>query len=330
MLEVKEAGSKTKSLDDFRGDFAAVAELILKSWSENNQQPILYGETFLESCFQYPGASFSLAPTIYDEGNPIAFVAGFPRKVRCQGRELRVLLITFLTVSSEYKKKGYGVILWSELASRARAAGFEGLVNYCVAGSAMDAMILGCCQRLKLPTACVFSIEYMSGLVPAFAEEESPRGEAEANVDLFLSAASELHEPNSVVRIWSRAEADWQCVRRTGAVAAAYRKENRQGMLTGYVAPIMNSTGTKCLFFEDVLWSELKDAERFELLEDLLCRARGMGAEMATAPRCGYADTKAFSHAGFCRTRRIVRAFLSVWDGIKATDTVPSFYLGVL
>ena len=113
------------SIEDFRGDFAAVAALMQQSWAENREQSLLYTADFLASCFDYPGANFSLAPTLYDGGKPVAFAAGFPRHVRFKGRELRLLLITFLTVAKEYKKTGYGIVLWNELVRRAQAAGFD-------------------------------------------------------------------------------------------------------------------------------------------------------------------------------------------------------------
>jgi GNAT superfamily N-acetyltransferase len=329
MPEVKETASR--SLEDFSGDYGPVAELIAKSWSENKQQSLLYGQSFLESCFQYPGADYSLAPTIYDAGSPIAFVAGFPRRVRFKGQELSILLITLLTVDSAYKKKGYGVMLWSELVSRARKAGFDGMVNYCVVGGSMDTMIMGCCQRLKLPTACVFSVEYLSGLITGTRGEDSTvRDHPATIVDSFLDSASCVGGQESLTRIWTRPEAAWQCLFREGSIATRYANAGRQGVLSGYVAPIMNSKQTQCLFVEDVLWSELNDSERYILLQQFLREARAKGAEMATVPRCGYADLKTFGHAGFFRTRRTVRAYLTVWNGPTPNEMLPGFYLDVL
>lgn len=236
MPEVKETASR--SLEDFSGDYGPVAELIAKSWSENKQQSLLYGQSFLESCFQYPGADYSLAPTIYDAGSPIAFVAGFPRRVRFKGQELSILLITLLTVDSAYKKKGYGVMLWSELVSRARKAGFDGMVNYCVVGGSMDTMIMGCCQRLKLPTACVFSVEYLSGLITGTRGEDSTvRDHPATIVDSFLDSASCVGGQESLTRIWTRPEAAWQCLFREGSIATRYANAGRQGVLSGTLLP---------------------------------------------------------------------------------------------
>ncbi len=329
MAEVKE--TNTKSLEDFSGDFAALSALLQRSWGENNQQSVLYGESFLESCFQYPGAVYSLAPTIHDAGIPIAFVVGFPRRAQLQGRELNLLLITFLTVANEYKKKGYGVMLWTELVARARKAGFDGMVNYCVAGGEMDSIILGCCGRLKLPATCVFSISYLSGLVTPVEGHEAPFcDEPAAIVDSFLQNASAVHVKEGLARLWTRPEAEWQCLHRTGAVVSRHETGGSQGVLTGYVAPIMNAKRTRCLFVEDVLWSEMDDEERCHLLQKFLNSARASGAEMATVPCAGYADLKTLSRAGFQRTRRTVRAYLTVWNGPQPTGALPEFYLDVL
>jgi len=143
-------------IEDFRGDFAQVAALIQESWEENGKQGLFYTPEFLVSCLNYPGSSYALVPTLYEGDTPRAFVAGFPRTIRYQGRELRVILCTLLSVSSKYKKSGYGVVLWSELVKRAQAAGYDGMVNYCVEGEPMNGMIVGCCRLLKLPTERIF------------------------------------------------------------------------------------------------------------------------------------------------------------------------------
>src|SRR5881397_1040999 len=112
-----------------------------RSWAENKSQSLLYTSEFLSSCFAYPGANFHLAPAIYDGQKLVAFIAGFPRRMRWKGTELRVVVLSFLTVLSEYKSSGYGIVLWSEVIKRARAAGFDGFVNYLVQGESMDNMM---------------------------------------------------------------------------------------------------------------------------------------------------------------------------------------------
>jgi hypothetical protein len=245
-------------------------------------------------------------------------------------QKLRLALITFLSVAPEFKKKGYGVILWSELVSRARAAGFDGMVNYCIAESDMDKIIEGCCHRLKLPTCCAHSVGYMSALLPS-AETGSnllPQ-QSDYAIDAFRRVASEVGERAALSRIWSESEAAWQCRGRMGALIATYSKASQHGALTGYVAPIANEKRTKCLFVEDVLWADLDDSPRQMLLQGLLSQARALGAEMATVPRCGYADLRTFSSAGFVRTRRVVRAYLTIWNGPAPRADLPSYYLDV-
>lgn len=333
--------AEARVLDSFRGDFRELSAFMNQSWAENSQQALYYGPSFLKSCLEYPGTNVSLWPTIYKGTAPVAFVAGFPRTATCEGKTLRLVLITFLTVSPEDKKKGYGVMLWSELVSRARAAGFDGMVNYCIAESDMDRMILGCCSRLKLPTSCAHSIGYRSALLspiePANDRRlidsqrvETPQTGGSQTTELFLGAAAKAARGAALSRIWSEGEAEWQCHGRTGSLTSTYSCADRQGVLAGYVAPIANAKRTKCLFVEDVLWSELMENERRELLRDFLAKARLLGAEMATVPQCGYADLKAFSAAGFFRTRRVVRAYLTIWTGAEPPTDLPSFYLDVL
>jgi len=318
-----------RSIEDFRGDFGEVASMMEQSWSENKQQPLLYSKEFLESCFEYPGASYLLAPTLYCGDIPKAFVAGFPRRVHYRGRELNIVLITFLTVASEYKKMGYGVVLWSELVKRIRAAGFDGMVNYCVDGEAMNGMIMGCCKRMNLPVELVYSVQYLSSLL--FHKPASDSNEAvAASIDALVSMGNTIADRTPLARIWNREEAEWQCTR-FGAVFARLEAGPRGGMLTGYIMQASDANRTKVLLVEDVLWGNLEDRERQLLVKQLTTKAAAKGAQLAVVPILGYAETVTFTAARFRPSPRILHTYITVWsDSPPAMRTLSSFYLDVL
>ncbi len=152
----------SRSMEDFRGDFEQLATVMEASWADSATTPFLYRADFLADCFKYPGSAFSLAPTIYHDSTPVAFVAGFPRRVRIHGNEFQILIVSLLTVAADHKQKGYGIVVWSELVRRAQTAGFDGIVNYCVEGEAMNLMIEGSCRRLGLPAVRAYSASYLS------------------------------------------------------------------------------------------------------------------------------------------------------------------------
>jgi Acetyltransferase (GNAT) family len=316
------------SIQDFRGDFEDVAKLIQESWAENNQQHLLYSADFIASCFEYPESSFSLAPTLYDGAKPIAFIAGFPRRFRFKGRELRVILSTFLAVSNEHKKAGYGIILWNELVKRAQAAGFDGMVNYCVDGEPMNGMILGCCRAMKLPTERIYSVLYQMRLLQPKSTSQLAFAMESECVGALLQTAAVISDHAVLARIWSEKEAEWQC-RRHGGVVARHALGPRQGVLTGYVMEIANSQRTKCLIIEDVLWGTLEQQERLVLVRKLLDQAAAAGAQMAIVPSLGYADMEPFSAARFRRTPRVLQAYLTVFKGDPPPEAVSSMYLDV-
>jgi hypothetical protein len=298
---------------------------------ENTEQPLLYTPDFIASCFEFPGSTFSLAPTLYEADMPIAFIAGFPRRVRYKERELSVVLNTFLAVANEHKKKGYGVVLWSELARRAQIAGFDGMVNYCVEGEPMNSMILGCCRMLQLPTERVFSAQYH---VRLFHEESAPTRKTVTqlepeSVPALLQAAGSIVERVPLARIWNEKEAEWQC-RRYGAVVARRAYGSGQGMLTGYFMEVANPQRTKCLLIEDVLWGTLQKPERKILLEQFLDKAAAAGAQIATVPFLEYADMEPFTAMRFRRSRRILHAYLTIFSGQPMPEALPSMYLDVL
>jgi len=320
--------SQTLSIEDFRGDYEEVADLVRRSWMENSNQSLMYTPDFVASYFEYPGSSFSLAPTLYDGSKPLAFIAGFPRRLKFKGRELKVILSSFLSVSGEYKKKGYGVVLWSELVKRARAAGFDGMVNYCVDGEPMNGMILGCCRAMKLPTERVFSVGYLMRILQSKAVPQLELKMESDDVEALLQTAGSIAEHAPLARVWSEKEAEWQC-RRYGGVVARHVAGPRQGVLTGHVVEIANSQRTKCLIIEDVLWGTLEQPERLALVRKLLDQVIEVGAQMAIVPNLGYADMEPFNAARFRRSPRVLQAYLTVFKGDPPPEAVSSMYLDV-
>ena len=331
-----DAPATTKSLNlelqDFRGDFDEVADLILSSWSENTQKPLRYSPEFLASCFEYPGASYAMAPTMYTGNEPVAFAAGFPRTIRYQGRDLRVIIASFLSVSVGQKNKGYGVLLWSELVKRARAAGYDGMVNYCVDGEAMNGIILGCCRLLKLATARFFSARYQMRVLMPKRASQAHAGQQE-NVErdavaAFLEGVQPILEATPLARVWSEAEAAWQ-LKRHGSIVAQHEANSRRGMITGYLMEIANPQCTRCLLLEDLLWGTLEPPEREALLQRFLDRGASAGAQMAIVPCLNYADMEPLRAARFRSSPRIVHGYLTVFSGEPAPEEVPAEYLDI-
>jgi hypothetical protein len=316
------------SIENFRGDYDQVAGLIQRSWMENSNQSLMYTTDFVASYFEYPGSSFSLAPTLYDGNKPIAFIAGFPRRLKFKERELNVILSSFLSVSSEFKKKGYGVVLWSELVKRAQAAGFDGMVNYCVDGEPMNGMILGCCRAMKLPTERVFSVGYQMRILQSKPVSQLELKMEPEDVGVLLQTAASIVEHAPLARIWSEKEAEWQC-RRYSGIVARHVSGPKQGVLTGHVVEIANSQRTKCLIIEDVLWGTLEPSERLVLTRRLLDQAIAVGAQLAIVPNLGYADMAPFNAARFRRSPRVLQAYLTVFKGDPPPEAVSSMYLDV-
>ena len=324
------AVSQTSSvqIEDFHGDFTQVAGVVQEAWQENGKQGLLYTPEFLASCLNYPGASYSLAPTLYEGGKPRAFVAGFPRAIQYKGRELRVILCTLLSVSNEYKKRGYGVVLWSELVKRAQSAGFDGMVNYCVEGEPMNGMILGCCRMLKLPTERIFSVPYLM----RFLQPKALIGPADDSRDLmneFLRVAGLIANDTPFRRVWTEQEARWQ-LQRHGGLVAYHSSDGNDGLLTGYLMHATNPQKTKCLLIEDILWGTLEGGERLALVEKMLDRGIQAGAQMAFLPCLGYSDIAPFRAARFRSSPRILHCYLTVFKGEPAPEPVSSMYLDVV
>jgi len=215
------------------------------------------------------------------------------------------------------------------LVKRIRAAGFDGMVNYCVEGEAMNKMILGCCRMLKLPVLRAFSIPYWSRILPPkFVEADQP-GSPDGIVDRFLELAAPIASQSPLARLWNRQEAAWQCRSRYGSVVAELASGPRRGMLVGYIMQVANPNRTRCLIVEDVLWGNLELEERIHLTKAFLARACLAGAQTAVAPILGYADMEPFYVARFRPSQRVLHAYLTVWNGEPCTEALSSMYLDV-
>jgi hypothetical protein len=320
---------ESRGIENCRGDFAQISELIEKSWAENTHPAFYYGPEFLASCFEYPGASFTLAPAIYEGAAPLAFVAAFPRRVLLQGRQLQLAIVTLLTVAREHKKSGIGIVLWNEIVERLRHAGFDGMLNYCLDGESMNGMIEGCCRMLRLPTARAFSVAYWSRVLHS---REAPNDSAdweEGTVERFLELTAPIARQTPLARLWSREEAEWQCRRRFGAIAAELESGSRRGMLTGYITHVANESRTRCLMVEDVLWGALEPHERDVLVKKFLDQAVAAGAQIAALPVLGYADPQPFHNARFRLSQRVLHAYITIWNGSPQMESLPSMYLDV-
>lgn len=322
-------------IEDFRGDVEPLAAMMRASWADGESPPYLYTGELLTDCLRYPGAGHELAPAIYHDSEIVAFAAGLPRRALVGGTERRLLISAFLTVAPEHKAAGYGIVVWSELMRRAEAAGFDGVVSYCVDGEAMHRMIPQSCRLLGLPVTRIKSFSY---LVRTFAGPLSDRAEAgwPSAVDLVRAAAhgnggndDDDHHHGGLWRVWSEPEARWQ-LSRLGAASVAAGDDPGAGVLTGSVVTVADRDRTRCLVVDDILWGALAPDHRQALVHRLLTRAAAHGARFGIVPLLGYADLRPFMSAGFMHSPHTMHAYLTLWDGSAPDEPVERYYLDVI
>ena len=318
-----------RAIDTFRGDYAALESVIERSWVGNSQQALSYSAEFLKSLLTAPGTTPALMPALYENDAMLGFVAGFPRLARYRGTSHRLVTNTLLSVLPEYQKSGFGIVLWTELVKRIRAAGFAGMLNFCVDGEPMNRMVEGCCHRLKFPIQRVMSIRYMSAMLKPEGLDVPAAVPTASSVEDFMALVAPLADSEPLARQVSEEEARWQCFHRTGAVFVQATHGSRRGILTGYIMPVLDAQRTKCLLVEDVLWHELETDERVTLLRQFLSLAAAQGARIATVPMLGYADLTAFKKLRFLPTRRLLHCYLTMFDGSIPAETLSSMYLDV-
>jgi hypothetical protein len=319
------------SVEDFRGDCAQLAALMQTSWGESPATTYLYSSELLADAFAYPGSSRSLAPSLYDGNELIAFVAGYPRRLRARGAQRQILISTFLTVASGRKDAGYGIVVWSELIRRARAAGFDGVVNYCVDRGPMDRMIAEGMRLLGVPVVRAASFFYLTLALPSAGERFRPRpdGIDRPSAEDLVTAAAGIGDGLDVCRLWSKEEAEWQ-LSRLGAIAVRGGPAGDPAVLTAYVISFADEERTRCLVIDDVLWGGASAQERVGLVHRLLAAARALGARAAALPLIGYADARPFVMAGFVPSPHTLHAYLTLWSEPALDPPIRGFYLDVM
>jgi GNAT superfamily N-acetyltransferase len=299
------------------------SEVLHLSWKENRTQFLDYTPEFIQSLLEYPGDGPVLAPAYYDDGKIVAFVMGFPRAVRLNGKVRRLLLMTFFTVAPGYKGKGFGQAIWAECLKEARQAGYDGALHYCVDGDASNSITVRSASSAGFEARRVFTVGFM--MRPLQSGGEHLHEGTPASVEVFLNAASSLHAEVPVQRIWSAAEAHWQ-LHRPGAVCAT---DPNGGVLTGYVIHGSDAVRTSYFIVEDILWDRLSPKQRSEMLTEVTQRAAGT-ASVAVLPILKYADLSPFAAAGFRRVPRLVHTYLTLWTGALDGAEFPGLYVDVL
>ena len=334
--------SSSPVLCAFRGDFGALAAMIQQSWANNPNQSLLYSEAFLRSAFDYPGSSFSLAPAVYGEAELLGFLAGFPRTVRwnADAHPTRLILNSFLTAATSVKGPGVAIKLWGDLVERCRDQGYNGTISFCVEGDGMNRMMPLFSRLLKLNIEHVFSVEFLVRLLrPAPSEplaqisdpefERVSDRDSDRETDLFMELASALPSNLPLVRLWTRAEAEWQCRNRAGALTVSSEVGGRRGILTGYLMQAASVPPATVVLLGDLFWGDLEPTERMELLERFLRAAAVQGARFASCPVLGYASLDPLTAAGFRRSKRVIHIYLTFWNGLQPRP-VTALYLDVL
>jgi hypothetical protein len=322
------ANFSSAALSAFRGDFGALAAMIQRSWADNPNQSLLYSEDFLRSAFNYPGSSFDLARAVYGDGGLLGFVAGFPRSVRWGASPARLVVNSFLTASVVVKGTGLGLTLWADLIARCRGGGYDGTINFCVEGDEMNRMMPVLSRLLKLNTKRIFSVEFLVRLLRPVPPEPQCQI-SEWDIDLFMELASALPNTLPLVRLWTRAEAEWQCRSRAGAITVSSRMGGRRGVLTGYLTQVASTPPQTVVLLEDLLWGDLEPTERTELLERFLRAAAAQGARVASCPMLGYSSVDTLAAARFRRSKRVLQTYLTFWNGLQPAP-VPALYIDVL
>jgi len=144
-----------------------------------------------------------------------------------------------------------------------------------------------------------------------------------------VELASSLQTSAPFARVWMRAEVEWQCGGRSGAITSVLSENGRRGVLTGYAMEVNGAPAdARVAIVEDLLWGDLDDAQQSALLKRLMQTAAARGCHTASCPILGYTSLEPLVNAGFGRGNRIVHAYLTLWNG-PHPEPISSLYIDV-
>jgi hypothetical protein len=288
------------------------SQLIRAAFGSNPGVALDYNSDFVRSAFEYPGVDVALSPAFYEGDVLVSLMASLPRHVTIGGRHLQIALLTWNSVDPAFRRQGLGVRNVGEATRRARAAGYDGVLLYCLDGSIANKTTVAGVRSAGVECERVFTIEYSMGLIPKIPLEDGEQFGLDERIETFLRLSRSLSPAPDFCRVFDRREAEWECGLRYGAVTEMSRAESRSGMLTGYI--LADAGHNPLLFIESVLWGDLFEEERITLARRFLARAAGR-ASTAILPLLGYADPEPFRALRFRKTTRKLHAYVSVWSG---------------
>jgi hypothetical protein len=308
-------------MDSFKGDFEELANAVNQSWAENPQGALLYSESFLRSVLQQPGASFDLCPTVYEGGRLIAFGANFRRRVQADGQEWNLVLDSFITVAHGHKGKGLGGAIWRGLAESGQRDGADGLITMCVEGDLMNSQLPKIAERSGLHTVKALTIPYMGRPVPKDRAGKLQK----ADPGLLMHGADAINENVEFGRVWTRQEAEWQCLEREGAFGCSLAS----GTISAYTQPTAGTSPTLCGLVDDIVWGTQEADDRKRLGWMLLESAAAAGVDLLLAPVLNYTDMTALKEVGFRKTKRMLNMYLTSWNPHFNVHELSSAYIDV-
>jgi hypothetical protein len=310
-------------------DLEEAAAVMAQSWRENNEQPLKYTPEFLQSYLSCPGHLPAIVSALHEAGKLAAFVFGFPRSAKLNGREIQLLLMTFFTVAPEFKARRLGVQIWADCVNRARASGYDGVIYYCVEGNRSNHVTAAGCRAAGCEPHRIMEIPYLMRLLrPGKDDLDASLTGAEPDLNAFEAAAAKILARVPLARTWTSAEARWQCVERLNAILVTSGNASSFGALAGYQMRIADQRGTKCVFLDDILWEDLAADARRDLVKAFIARC-AKSAQVVVVPLLRYFDSEPFLQAGFRRSTRVLNAYLAFWDNTPV-DGIPAMYMDVI
>jgi GNAT superfamily N-acetyltransferase len=320
-------GSQQTKLVQHVGELGEAAVVMRRSWAENTDQPLLYESEFLESFLKYPGRLSSIAPAIYTEEKLAAFVCGSCRTATIQGDRLNLLLMSFFTVAPEFKGQGFGKRIWTECVQMARAAGYDGVLHYCVVGNRSNEVTQAAIRSAGFDPVHVFTVSYLMRFL-AQSKTTSKFEGMPADPQRLVDLSNALTDAVSMARVLTLEEAQWDLSRRTNPVSVQGPSSAVQpGLVSGYTMEIDDHKGTRCTMLDNALWNHLSSEDQTALLQQFMTNCAG--SQVLVVPVLNYASSAPFEKLRFRRSTRVLNAYLTPFSK-QAIPQLSSMFIDVL
>lgn len=321
----------------YNPDLKLVSDLIVKTWARPCWH---YDVGLLELHIMRPTGDPSLTiGQVSKTGELVSYVAFMPFDIEYRQRRYRTVFCSFMTVATDYHGRGLNAPQQVALVEKAVKLGYDLYTVICEDGAVSNVSLERIFARLGLGLKRVRVMGYLGcrndlvqPILPVSSSERTRRLAADD-----LASVTELVESMGkgcdLRKMISPLDVEFLFLGRPHARTFVYVCDGKIRALANLlILEVLDSETSVNVYFENVHFGDLSDAEQLEFVGDCLIQLQDTGFRMAILPDIGYVNTEPFRKYRFRAMPRQLNLYMTeLKPGIipGGVRNINSFYLDI-